>query len=352
MEVESIIKTYGNKDLPNATPERPLVTFAVFAYNQEKYIQEAIEGAFSQTYSPLEIILSDDCSSDKTFEIMEEMAKSYNGPHKVVVRRGGVNLGTALHVSLVSKISRGELIFVAAGDDISEPSRCDVVVQRWLEEGKPSCCIHSAAMFFDDENSSSILAPARTPNLNADKCREFALRDTLPFLSPTCVYARDLFFSYEPRVGGSIIEDGVMALRSLSSGRLISINKPLVHIRKQSETAGTGYSIYNPRRWNKFIISRIISYHTMLRDVCNTRFDSLTKRQLQKIYILKIRRLSLFIIPEDTSVSGFKRIMFFVRYVLFYPSSGNIVVKFACSAKISGILYKFKRFHNRKRDRE
>lgn len=37
--------------------ERPLVTFALFAYNQEKYIRRAVVGAFSQTYEPLEIIM-------------------------------------------------------------------------------------------------------------------------------------------------------------------------------------------------------------------------------------------------------------------------------------------------------
>ena len=57
--------------------ERPLVTFALFAYNQERYIREAVEGAFAQTYEPLEIILSDDCSTDRTFEIMQEMVANY-----------------------------------------------------------------------------------------------------------------------------------------------------------------------------------------------------------------------------------------------------------------------------------
>ena len=48
------------------TTEPPRVTLAVIAYNQERFIREAIEGAFAQTYQPLEIILSDDCSSDRT----------------------------------------------------------------------------------------------------------------------------------------------------------------------------------------------------------------------------------------------------------------------------------------------
>lgn len=122
-----MIQTYGNIDLPEGTPHRPLVTFALFAYNQENYIREAVEGAFSQTYSPLEIILSDDCSSDRTFEIMEEMARAYEGPHLVKVRRGKVNLGVLAHVLSVAQLATGEIIIVGAGDDISLPERSEVI---------------------------------------------------------------------------------------------------------------------------------------------------------------------------------------------------------------------------------
>ncbi len=54
--------------------ERPLVSFVLLAYNQERYVEEAIAGAFAQDYSPLEIILSDDCSTDGTYAIMQRMA--------------------------------------------------------------------------------------------------------------------------------------------------------------------------------------------------------------------------------------------------------------------------------------
>ncbi len=59
-----------------ATAARPLVTFALFAYNQEQYIREAVEGAFSQTYEPLEIILSDDCSSATRFILSERQVET------------------------------------------------------------------------------------------------------------------------------------------------------------------------------------------------------------------------------------------------------------------------------------
>ena len=46
--------------------EKPLVTFALFAYNQEKFITAAVKAVFAQTYQPLEIIISDDAMFAKT----------------------------------------------------------------------------------------------------------------------------------------------------------------------------------------------------------------------------------------------------------------------------------------------
>jgi cellulose synthase/poly-beta-1,6-N-acetylglucosamine synthase-like glycosyltransferase len=107
---------------------RPLVTFAVFAYNQAKYIRQAVEGAFDQNYEPLEIILSDDASSDETFEIMCEMAAVYSGPHAVRVRKNEKNLGVLGHILTVAREAEGEFIVVAAGDDISFPQRVQELV--------------------------------------------------------------------------------------------------------------------------------------------------------------------------------------------------------------------------------
>ena len=87
--------------MPPDSTSKPLLTFALAALNQERFIREAVEAAFAQTYSPLEIILSDDCSEDRTFEIMCEMAKAYRGPHRIVLNRnpirrsiGGISTGS------------------------------------------------------------------------------------------------------------------------------------------------------------------------------------------------------------------------------------------------------------------
>ncbi|MDR7899033.1 glycosyltransferase family 2 protein [Thermosynechococcus sp. JY1334] len=123
-----------------SSQDKPLVTFAVFAYNQEQFIREAIEGVFSQTYEPLEIILSDDCSSDRTFEIMQEMAANYRGKHQVRARRNPHNTGTLDHLLIVAKEAKGQLLVVAAGDDVSLPHRTETLVNHWIKNPCHALC--------------------------------------------------------------------------------------------------------------------------------------------------------------------------------------------------------------------
>lgn len=112
----------------------PLVTFALFTYNQEKYIKEALEGALSQSYTPLEIIISDDCSTDKTFEIAEQIVSSYKGPHQVRLNRNNINQGLGSHIKIIAAKASGEIVIVAAGDDISHPDRSETVVNTFLAD--------------------------------------------------------------------------------------------------------------------------------------------------------------------------------------------------------------------------
>lgn len=118
--------------VPPPLEERPLVTFALFAYNQEKYIREAVEGAFAQTYEPLEIILSDDCSTDDTFKIMLKLAADYSGPHQIICRQNCENIGTYNHVITVAREANGQFLIVNAGDDVSYPNRAEILVHNWL----------------------------------------------------------------------------------------------------------------------------------------------------------------------------------------------------------------------------
>ena len=114
--------------------ENDLASFCLITYNQEKYIKEAIHGALSQTYYNLEIIISDDASTDNTQNIIKEVLNDYKGPHKIIINFNERNLGLVGHVNKVLyDICKGQYIFLAAGDDISLESRVENTIGFYKE---------------------------------------------------------------------------------------------------------------------------------------------------------------------------------------------------------------------------
>lgn len=268
----------------------PLVTFAIFAYNQEAYIRDAIEGAFSQTYSPLEIIISDDFSNDATFEIIKALVADYNGPHIVKLNRSPINLGTAAHVSSVFALSNGGLFIVAAGDDISNPNRVTKIVSAWIEQGKGPALVHSAMTQFEEklDKGRECLQAQDSPRDPIVSMSQFVDDWRMPAYAPTCAYSREIFESFPPLTGGSLIEDLPLMVRSLAVAKLIYISEPLVMARKLAESSGQGFSILQPDRWNRFVHSRMTALYDVMRD--SKLMDETVDRKTILALRAKVRR--------------------------------------------------------------
>lgn len=300
--------------MTDTTSERPLVTFALFAYNQEQYIREAVEGAFSQTYEPLEIILSDDCSSDSTFEIMQEMAAAYEGPHKVFVRRNTFNFGTAMHVQLAFAQSSGQLFVVAAGDDISTYDRVAVLFEAWMEAGQPEGVVHSGRESF--RNGKTIAIAQAKRHRYSDRVLEgYARGYWLPAAAPTCAYTRGVFERFGPLIGGSIIEDAPLQLRAALIGKFIASDKPLVRQRLHDDNTGTGYTIASPARWNRFIQSKLIAFRNMQIDLArwNGELDPEISRRIESRILAVLESASGLLLPETRAIRGIGRLKFALR---------------------------------------
>lgn len=209
--------------------ERPLVTLAVFAFNQEKLIAAAVEAALAQDYSPLEILLSDDCSDDRTFEVMENIAARYKGRHRIVLNRNPANLGVGGHVNRVMELAKGELVVGAAGDDISVPQRVTRLVDFWVGNAKKadSLCSDLGAISPTGEAVGKVIR---------GKPFEGSLADGVAVYFSGIAGAAH---AWTPRVfdrfGGvlpdSVCEDRIIPLRSRIMGGALYVPEPLVMYR-------------------------------------------------------------------------------------------------------------------------
>lgn len=130
----------------------PYVTLTLFLYNQERFARDAVQSALNQTYSPLKIVISDDGSSDTTFDVVRETVAGYDGPHEVVLNRNPRNLGVAAHVNhIFSNFVDTRYVVYQDGDDISEPVRAAKMVAHMVETGLSA--VYSSARVIDGEGA-------------------------------------------------------------------------------------------------------------------------------------------------------------------------------------------------------
>src|SRR5208282_2551149 len=94
----------------------PLVSICIPAYNTERFIAETLESALGQDYPNCEIIVSDDCSTDHTPEIVQ----NYAGRGVGLIRQEK-NLGMYGNCNAVIKPSNGKFICKLDADDLLEP---------------------------------------------------------------------------------------------------------------------------------------------------------------------------------------------------------------------------------------
>lgn len=214
-----------------SSPERPLVTFAVFAYNQEAYVRQAVEAALAQTYSPLEIILSDDASSDATAAIIREIAGAYRGPHSIVVNLNTGNLGIGEHVNKIFRMAHGELVILAAGDDVSTVERTEKLVSAWRAGSPRPLAVHSAATVTDPRGGGIGKYTSRFGQ-NDDGARTLIshYRGAM-LLGATMAFDAALFKTFGPLRRKLPVEDIPLAVRAAMLGRVAYLDEELVRYR-------------------------------------------------------------------------------------------------------------------------
>ena len=210
--------------------ENPLVSFCILTYNQENFILDALEGAVSQDYENMEIIISDDCSKDGTQRIIDKFVAQYKGPHKIIVNKNQSNLGITKHVNKVFyELAHGDIIIGAAGDDKSLPNRTRMSVDYFNR--------------FPEISSLSFLTQATDEHLNPKLDYEemsirphtftiLTLNDYLRynigcFSGDSRALRRSVIDSFPP-LSYAKAEDYFMYLRSLMIGSICYIREPVL----------------------------------------------------------------------------------------------------------------------------
>ncbi|HFI2446415.1 TPA: glycosyltransferase family 2 protein [Streptococcus suis] len=117
---------------------RPLISVIIPVYNAEKYLQRCIDSLLSQTYSNIEFIFVDDCSTDRSLEILKNNAHRDN---RVKIVEQNENGGASISRNVGLFLAKGEFIGFVDSDDFVEPTMYENLLKAiQTNTTKLSCC--------------------------------------------------------------------------------------------------------------------------------------------------------------------------------------------------------------------
>ncbi len=208
----------------------PRITLLLLTFNQESLVEAAVRSCLTQDSEPLEIVLSDDASTDGTYDILCALAAAYRGPHEVRVRRNGANLGVGEHYNAAVAECKGQLIVTAAGDDISLQHRVRTLVEAWDATGGAVDLVSSHLL--DMTHDGAVVGQIKVDDLKRWTSPDDWVRKRPYVVGAAHAFTRRLFDRFGPIAPDVLYEDQIMALRASCLGGGLTVEQPLLQYRR------------------------------------------------------------------------------------------------------------------------
>jgi len=173
----------------------PLVSICIPVYNGEPYIFKTLSSVVNQTYKNLEIIIFDNCSTDKTAELI----KSFNDS-RIAYHLNDKNYGSTINSLKCLESSKGEFIVLLMADDLLKPNAIEMQVNALINNPDVSLCI-SATYVIDEFDNVIMKRQLYKKSLKLDGkkiAKKSLLRGRNIYGEPSCV----LFRSEKSRQAG------------------------------------------------------------------------------------------------------------------------------------------------------
>lgn len=210
----------------------PAVSLALPVYNGEKYIDECIKSILSQTFEDFELVVSDNASTDGTYDILKRFADI---DKRIRIIRQPVNVGAAQNFNLLFEETTAEIFKWCAYDDRIEPTFIQETYDALMREPDAVLC-HSHTIVHDmDKQEKTLFIPKFTMPVDDSVAR---LRDVFlhgqrcyevfGLIRRSALDKTGLIYNYR---GG----DNVLLYRLSLIGRFLIVPKGLFILGRHSE---------------------------------------------------------------------------------------------------------------------
>ena len=235
--------------------ERKGVSVVLATFNGERFLDEQLKSLSEQSLLPLELVVSDDGSSDGTVALIDEFTSGAPFPVRLVAQSS--TQGVTANFARALERAEGSLIATCDQDDIWEPTKLERLAECI---GNGTVAAASDAHLIDDDGASlhetfwgrsGFDAAARARFV--EDPRQALLREN-PISGATALFSAEVVRSAQPipRTG---IHDWWLLLAAASIGQIQLVEEPLVRYRQHAANA-IGVPARGPRSATRQLRSR------------------------------------------------------------------------------------------------
>lgn len=273
---------------PSSTPK---VTIGLPTFNRRSYLAAALDSARAQTYSNLEIIVSDNASNDGTWDYLQ----SIDDP-RLVLRRNATNIGGVANLNACLGTAAGELFLLLSDDDLLDPEAIEELSLPFREGEAGSVGVVWCPCTVIDANGKAMWDTEGGPAMESSVSliEGLWLGHRGPRLASVLVRTSDaqLVGEYDETRFGLLCDTGNWGQVALRYDRAVCISKPLVRYRVHPSSATGGSVCAQWQRWGE-------SLHAALVGVLVAKGDT-----AGAVRILRLRKQLLANLTVDVLMRG------------------------------------------------
>ena len=253
-----------------------MISVLLCSYNGEKYIEKQLESIIEQTVLPDEVIIQDDCSTDRTVSICETFVKEHNLNWTII--KNTENIGYRLNFITGLKKTSGDIIFLCDQDDIWKNRKLEIMSGVMKNDD-----IESLASTYDliDEKDVVVKEHIKHPYLNTNGIRKIETKEFYDFpqyLGMTMAIRRDVIDAIDLEYADIITHDLFLNYYAVRMDGLYFLDKSLT--KRRSDGTNTSQMMREKQLKEQYENDR-------LRIVSNNLINLKLFKQLDEKHYLK-----------------------------------------------------------------
>lgn len=213
------------------------VSVNIITYNQEDFIAETIDSVLSQTYPNIEILISDDCSTDQTLEICKQYQKKF--PDKIKILSFDENKGLPKNASQGLQAMTGDYYISLGGDDLMLPNSIEEQVKN-LNKHPKAVLSHCNALWF--ESDSGEILRKHHKKIVPETSLKLLQRSNI--IAAICAVVRKEYLPDSYRDGAGSVCDWLFYAEVLQHGDGAYIHQDLIKYRRHEKNISNDYKMH------------------------------------------------------------------------------------------------------------